>query len=271
LKPELTPRFTPAASVKPTPGGGLSPLTTDGWQLTIPDGPAGRYRLAQLDDYAALPRRSFRWRPPLTFSLRARASAPSLPGTWGFELWNDPFGLSLGFGETAGRLPILPNTAWFFHASPPNYLSFRDDLPTQGFLATAFRSPRWPSLLLAPGLLALPLLILQPTRRWLRRMLGRFIQQDAAALSLDVTQWHQYRLNWEEKQVIFYVDEARVLATAISPHAPLALVLWIDNQYAVFTPQGQLGYGTLANPLPCWLELENILVNQKHGIQNNII
>jgi len=58
--------------------------------------------------------------PPCTFSLHARLSGTDLPGTWGFGLWNDPFGLSLGFGGQAARLPALPQAAWFMHASPPN-------------------------------------------------------------------------------------------------------------------------------------------------------
>jgi hypothetical protein len=49
------------------------------------------------------------------------------------------------------RLPALPNTAWFFFASPPNYLSLRDDLPAQGALAAVFRSPRLPASLLVLG------------------------------------------------------------------------------------------------------------------------
>src|SRR5512144_3136865 len=109
-----------------TSGAQVVRLTSGGWRLEIPAGSAGRYRLAQLDDYSNLPRRAFPWQAPLSLSLRARASQSSLPGTWGFGLWNDPFALSLGFGGER-RIPALPNAAWFFFASAPNYLSLRDD------------------------------------------------------------------------------------------------------------------------------------------------
>jgi len=265
MRPRLTPRLTAAASVTPTPGGG--------WILQIPDGPPGRYRLAQLDDYAHLARRAFPWRPPLTLSLRARASAESLPGTWGFGLWNDPFGLSIGFGGNPFRLPALPNAAWFFHASPENYLSFRDlqegqtrsgqtrsgqtrrSAPTNGFLAQTFGAPRFhPSLL--PAMLCLPF-----SRRTTRRLLGRVIDEQAARVSVNVTQWHRYRLGWSPTRVIFEVDEAVVLEMSMTPRPPLGLVIWIDNQYAAFPPDGALKWGTLKNSEPAWLEIEEVQLN----------
>ena len=177
----LAPRFTSGARV--------TRLDDRLWRLEIPAGPAGRYRLAQLDDYAALPRPGLPWQPPITLALRARASAASLPGTWGFGLWNDPFGFSLGFGGNR-RLPALPNTAWFFFASPENHLSLRDDLPVSGPLAAVFRSPHWPAwryLLAAP---LLPLMALPALARLLRRMARRYVQQDAASLALDLAGWH---------------------------------------------------------------------------------
>ncbi len=75
------------------------------WRLSIPAGPAGHYRLAQIDDYSELRRRSFPWNAPYQLSLRARASAAVIPGTWGFGLWNDPFGMGIlsKVGGRAGR------------------------------------------------------------------------------------------------------------------------------------------------------------------------
>jgi hypothetical protein len=257
--PELYPRTTPAASVTPTAGG---------WRLAIPDGLRGSYRLAQIDDYMHLPRRAFPWYLPLTpreprgvaLSLRARLSASNLPGTWGFGLWNDPFGFAIGFGGTRRRLPALPNTAWFFHASPENYLSLLNDTPPNGFFAGTFRSPRWPLPLLAPALLALPFLALRPASRLLRRLAGRLVRQDGNAVSVDVTQWHDYSIHWQADVVVFLVDGVEILRTPLAPRGPLGLVLWIDNQYAAWRPDGRLGYGTLANPA-AWLEIENIVAS----------
>ncbi len=249
-RPHLMPRRTAGAGVTPIPGG---------WRFEMPAGRRGTYRLAQLDDYAALTRRRLPWSAPLTVSLRARLSASDLPGTWGFGLWNDPFGLSIGFGGTAGRLPNLPQAAWFFHGSSENYLSLRDDLPARGFFAGALRSPRLPSLVLAPGLLALPFLALRPVSRRLRRLGARIVGEAAAPMLVDVTNWHQYTFTWLREGVQFKVDSQLLLETPISPRGPLGLVLWIDNQYAAWAPDGGLRYGTLANP-PAWMEISNLEV-----------
>jgi hypothetical protein len=228
--------------------------------LEIPAGPAGQYRLSQLDDYRGSRRGDFLWRPPLRLALQARACAATIPGTWGFGLWNDPFGMGILSGTDLLRLPVLPNAAWFFFASPPNYLSLRDDLPAQGALAATFRSPQWPgalSLLAAP---ALPLLALPPLARLLRRLAGRVVQQDAALLSSYRTERHRYEIAWREDGVRFWVDGVLVLQTAISPRGPLGVVLWVDNQYAAFPSSGRLRYGTLTNPEPVWVEIRDFVL-----------
>jgi hypothetical protein len=224
----------------------------EGYRLEIPAGAAGKYRLAQLDDYAKTPRGRFPWRPPVSLSLSARASSESIPGTWGFGLWNYPFGMSLGFSEDGFRLPALPNTLWFFHASEENYLSFGDKKAAHGFLAQAFRSPKFHPLLIPAGI-ALPF-----ARKLSRRLLANVINEDAARLSVDVTQWHRYKLDWREERVAFEVDDTRVFESPVSPRPPLGLVIWIDNQYAAFTPEGKIGFGVLENPEPAWLEIKEI-------------
>ena len=116
---KLIPRHTRDAAVE-----GISRESTH-YLLSIPAGKADQYRLAQLDDYTKLNRNHFPLLPPANLSLSARTSSNTIPGTWGFGLWNDPFGLSLGFGGTPWRLPALPNAVWFFGASEESYLSFR--------------------------------------------------------------------------------------------------------------------------------------------------
>lgn len=286
--PQLTPRFTPSARVEE--------LARDAshYCLTIPSGGANSYRLAQLDDYNLLARRRFPHRFPLHLSLSARTSSDSLPGTWGFGLWNDPFGLSLGFGGRPFRLPALPNAVWFFGASEENYLSFKEPLRPErmlsersetkqqskgdtsttwrfqrhsaqrgianGFMAQTFRSPRFHPLLIPAGL-ALPF-----SRKRTRRLLGKVIAEDGIDLRGDdvrvpPTDWHRYRLEWSPNRVLFEVDEAQVFESAVSPYPPLGLVIWIDNQYAAFTPEGRIGFGVLENPEPAWLEIKEIEVS----------
>ena len=89
-------------------------------------------------------------------------------------------------------------------------------------------------------------------------MLGRVIEEDGASLSVDPRQWHGYRLEWSPNRVSFEVDNVRVFESPVSPHPPLGLVIWIDNQYAAFTPEGKIGFGVLENPEPAWLEIKNI-------------
>ncbi|HNB51355.1 MAG TPA: hypothetical protein PK530_05410, partial [Anaerolineales bacterium] len=126
-----------ALSPAQTPGATVDFSETGRGHLVLLPGPPHRYRLAQGDDYYGLPRARFPWHPPVSFHVRARASHTVSPGTWGFGLWNDPMSLSLGFGS-GRKLPALPNTAWFFFASPENHLSLRGDLPANGALAGTF-------------------------------------------------------------------------------------------------------------------------------------
>ncbi len=235
-----------------------TPLPEDGWHLEIPSGPQGRYRLAQLDDYAALSRKGFPWKPPVRLSLRARASHQVIPGTWGFGLWNDPFSFSLVLGGASRHLPALPNAAWFFFASPPNYLSLRDDLPAQGALASTFRSPALPAFLLALGAPALPFTFWPAAARLMRRLGARIIQQDSAIMTLQPTDWHTYTLNWLSDTVSLSLDGKIILESGVVPRPPLGLVIWVDNQYAALPPDGRLAFGSLANLQPAWIEIAGL-------------
>lgn len=234
---------------------------TGAWHLEIPPGLAGGYRLAQLDDYRRLPRRAFLWHPPLSLSLRARASHGCIPGTWGFGLWNDPFGLAFLQGGGV-RAPALPNAAWFFFASAPNYLSLRDDLPARGALAATFRSPDWSPILFLPIILLAPLLLIRPLGRRIRRLASGVVQQDAVALAVDPTAQHVYRIDWGADRATFYVDGGLVLETTVVPGRPLGLVIWVDNQYAALPPDGRVGYGTLPNPQTSWIEIDDLVMTQ---------
>lgn len=242
---KLKPHFTPSARVEQISNESSQYL------LSIPSGKADNYRLAQLDDYAQLSRGRFLHQCPAGFNLSARASSDSIPGTWGFGLWNDPFGMSIGYGGKPFRVPALPNAVWYFGASKESHLSFSDK-PANGFIAQSFRSPRFHPLLILAGL-ALPF-----SRKAARRSMSRIVGEDGIAFSVDVTQWHRYRLEWSPKRVIFKVDDAQMFESDVSPNPPLGLVIWIDNQFAKFTPEGEIGFGVLENPEPAWLEIKDI-------------
>jgi len=246
---QLEKRISPNASIEEIEGG---------WRLKLEASGNQTYRLAQLDDYGKLSRGAFPHQPPVHFSLRARASQNNLPGTWGFGLWNDPFGFSLGFGATARRLPAMPNAAWFFFASPENYLAFHDELPGNGAMASVYRSPHIPALFIAFNLPLLPLLAWRSGAKWLRRRASQLIRQDSKTLEDDKTRWRKYDLVWEKDHVSFSVDNQERLASPLSPLSPLGLVLWLDNQYAAWPPGGQVRYGTLSTPEDCWVEIKDL-------------
>jgi hypothetical protein len=253
------------SSLKPklTSGAQIKQVDYETWRLEIPAGPRDIYRLAQLDDYNSLNRSTFPWKPPFILEVRVRASSQTIPGTWGFGLWNDPFNLSLGFGGGTRKVPALPNAAWFFFASPPNYLSLRDDLPAVGNLAATFHSRNWPTPLLILGAVIIPLLIMPPLARIIRRLGRLFVRQDAISLPQNVTEWHTYRLVWENDQVSFKINGEQILRTNIVPNVPLGLVIWVDNQYASFPPTDRLSYGALPNLTPSWIEIGSLKINGK--------
>jgi len=284
-KTQLIPQFTPGAQVEQISGD------SSHYMLSIPSGKADAYRLAQLSDYSQFSRRQFPHGFGFSLSLSARVSSQSIPGTWGFGLWNDPFGMSLGFGGKPFRVPALPNAVWFFGASEENYLSFKEHFRPErseerslrrtqskgasrssgldtsrenhrgttrpavnGFLAQSFRAPRFHPLLALAGL-ALPF-----SRVLTRRLMSRVIAEDGIRLSVDPSQWQRYRFEWSEKRVLFEVDDSLVFESVVSPNPPLGLVIWIDNQYAAFTPDGKIGFGVLENAEPAWLEIKDLEV-----------
>jgi hypothetical protein len=241
-----------------SPTASVVKMGESSWHLEIPANTRRGYRLAQLDDHKSLPRRDFPWQPPITLSLQARVSAQELPGTWGFGLWNDPFSFLIAYNRVALRIPILPDAAWFFHASPQNYLSFRDDLPASGFLTATFKSQK-----VHPGVLALasPILaltLIPITAQLVRRLLRRAVRQDASLIQTNETEWHDYSMEWEGGKVRFRLDGMDIFVTSIAPRGPLSLVIWIDNQYAAMPPSGRLRYGMLSNPEPAWLEIRGL-------------
>ncbi|MCJ7550301.1 MAG: hypothetical protein MUQ30_11535 [Anaerolineae bacterium] len=244
-----------------TAGGHIQTRRPNCRRLSIPEGPGDRYRVAQLDDYGALPRSHFRWAAPIELRVTARVSAPNLPGTWGFGWWNDPFSMQLGLGGATRRLPALPNAAWVFYAAPPNYLALRDDHPAQGLLAATFSSPQLSAPLLALGLPAVPLLMSPCAARAVRRVARWFVREDAAVLSLDPTQWHTYGLLRTEDLVRVTVDGVVAFSTPVVPNGRLGLVLWIDNQYVAFPPDGRLRIGSSANP-DAWLDVADLSLSR---------
>ena len=79
-------------------------------------------------------------------------------------------------------------------------------------------------------------------------------------LSSDLTQPHTYRLDWLIGTASFYIDDQLVHRSPFAPHGPLGFVTWMDNRWAVATPQGNLSMGLLAVPDSQWLILESLTI-----------
>jgi hypothetical protein len=246
-----------------TAGGGQVSVDPAGiHRLEIPAGPAGRYRLAQLDDYAGLHRKGFPWRPPLTFRLSAKISHDQVPGTWGFGFWNDPFSFSLGMGGGARLFPALPQAAWFFFASEPNSLSLNDELPGNGNLSATFRSTGWQPRILLAALLSVPSLLSSQACRSLRKVCQNFVLQSGSHTALDPTSWHNYLIRWTKNGVRFEIDDQAVYLTTTTPLEPLGFVLWVDNQYLSVSPDKPVSFGSLANPQPVCLQVQKLSIQK---------
>lgn len=215
---------------------------------------------AQIDDYQGLPRRRFRWRPPLTLTVRARFSHPSgaLRGTAGFGFWNDPFMM------TGLRLPALPRAIWFFYASPPSDMRLACNVSGWGWKAAVIDALNPLFISLLP--LALPAVLLmniRPLYRLLWPIGQRAIRVQEARIHINMTEWHTYTIIWEKHRAHFSVDGQTVLANAPSPRGPLGFVMWIDNQYMVVTPWGRLRYGLLDTLGRHWMEVEYLKIEEK--------
>lgn len=91
--------------------------------------------------------------------------------------------------------------------------------------------------------------------RWLRRVSGAAEAHLAPALG----EWHDYILIWRREEARFVVDGQEVLIAPDPPPGPLGFVAWIDNQFAIATPRGELRFGTLASG-PQWLDLDSVRI-----------
>ncbi len=240
--------------------GRVRSLNADHLRFTLP-AQSGGYANAQMDDYRRLSRRSFPWKPPVQMRLEARTSMPHPQGTLGFGFWNDPFSLSLGQGGAARRLPSSPQAIWFFYGSPPHDLALAPDVPGCGWKAAVLRTPRIPSLVLAPlALGAIALAQIPGLKRPVIRTALQIAQAEEVLISSPLDEWHRYELKWLDRGVRFSVDGQTVLQTTVSPPAPLGFVTWIDNQYAVASPEGGFRFGVLPLAEEQWLEIRGLEV-----------
>ncbi|MFN8493817.1 MAG: hypothetical protein U0350_39830 [Caldilineaceae bacterium] len=238
-----------------TQGQGSVEATAERLRLVNAACSAREYSNAQIDDYAGRLRRAFHWRPPLTLTVQARFSHPAgeLRGTAGFGFWNDPFMM------TGARRPSLPRAIWFFYSSAPSNMQLAQDVPGHGWKAATIDAWRLPFFLLAPTAPVAVLLMRIPALyRRLWPIGQRAIHVSEAIIPEPMTEWHTYRLEWGKQVARFWVDESVILNCTTPPCGPLGLVVWLDNQAMVVTPQGQFRHTLVAAEAPQWMEVAEL-------------
>lgn len=223
-------------------------------RLIVPQAAHTQYSDAQLDDRLVQPNRSLIHHPPLRLTLRARFSGESLLGTAGFGFWNHPL--------LAPSNPVpLPRAIWFFYASSPSHMDLALDVPGYGWKAAMIDATTLGALAMAP--LALPVVLLNRSERWYRRV-WPFVQKNLAieekVLPLELLPaWHTYSIEWGSNHACFRVDDQVVLdCRDRAPRGPMCFVAWVDNRLAVVTPTGSIQFGLFDVDKPQWLELEDI-------------
>lgn len=220
-------------------------------RLLRPSATEHEYSNAQIGD----PDGVAAWRPPLTLTVRARFSHPvnRMRGTAGFGFWNAALGPGIH-----GLRP--PRTVWFFFGGPPHDVPLAMGVPGDGFKAAVLDAQRLAFYALLPTAPIGVLLMRVPA---LYRRLWPIAQRaiGASEVSLDyvdLTVPHTYEVRWDSDRVRFAIDGSNVVDTPSAPAGPLTFVAWIDNSYAIATPQGRFRFGLIAESEPQWLDLEDV-------------
>ncbi len=235
-------------------GAGRVMSQSSGLHLSVPASNAARYHDAQLTDYAG--KVDFRWQPPLRMEVVALASAYPLVGTAGFGFWNHPFVP----GERGVR---LPKAVWFFFSAAPSNMQLAQGVSGPGWKAATIDATRWQFLALAPTAPVGVLLMRFPTlyrRFWPigQRAIGVSERLLDSSLLLER---HSYGIDWQMDGARFAVDGVTVHEAPVAVRGALGFIAWMDNQYAVVTPQGQIKFGLVDVPQAQTLILERVEIN----------
>ncbi len=224
-------------------------------RLIMEDAHTGTYSDAQIADLDYSNAGAWPWRPPVRMSIRARASHPAgaFMGTMGFGFWNYPFSPNVSRYR-------LPQAVWFFYASEPSNMALVPSVPGGGcWKAASLNVPRLPFFLLAPTApLAIFLMRIPALYRSLWPIGQRAVAAYETALPVNMDEWHTYKLEWESDRARFWVDDLQVLEALNVPGGPLGFVAWVDNQYAIATPQGHFGWGLVKAPGIQYVEIAQL-------------
>jgi len=231
-----------------------------GYDKAAPD----NYSDAQIDDYTMLGRKEYLWRPPLRMTVRARFSHNAagveatettknvLRGTAGFGFWNKPFTMQ-------GHWFTKPQAVWFFYSAPPSNMALVPGLPGWGWKVQVINTT-------GAGVVAnaLPAAVAagyarltssQPAGHAVQRFTGAHEQ----IITDPMKDWHTYTLEWLEHESTFWIDDTLLYKAHTAPTQPLGFVAWLDNEYAVVTPRGELNFGK-ATCGKQWLDMDSVTI-----------
>lgn len=232
------------SAIEPAPG--LARLVVEG-------AVEGELSDAEIDDHRTTPRWELHWTPPLCLTVRARFSHPAgaLRGTAGFGFWNDPF-------DWVGNVQAPPNAIWFFYASPDSDMAFVRGVRGHGWRAAFMNGGKADRVTMALGnaLFRVPGLDKLIFAAAERRMDVAEVLLD----EIDMTAWHEYRIDWRAAQAIFWVDGVEILRARNPPTVPLGFVAWVDNNATTMGPGKEFMFKRIAIPQRQWMELAEIKI-----------
>lgn len=243
-----------SAALHPTAiGGGRVDDSADGYTLHLPAASDGAYHDAQISDYAG--RDAHSRAAPSRLRLRARAEAIS-GGTAGFGFWNHPF-------SPDQRGFRLPRAAWFFYSAAPNHIQLARDVPATGWKCATMDAANPLFLALIPfAPLGFLLMRVPPLYRLLWPIGQRALKVSERHIADHIpATWHDYALEWRADAVTFRIDGAIVHRAPLSPSGKMGFIAWVDNQYAIVTPQGRFGAGVSPVTTPATLALRDIRID----------
>jgi len=248
-----------------TVGGGKLSLKNSVLRIGYEGSEDDKYTDAQLDDYTTIASNEYYWKSPLIMEVRARFSHKSvvgknllinnqcLKGTGGFGFWNKPFSMQ-------GRWYTFPKSVWFFYSAPPSDMQLVAGSPVFGWKAQVVNTTLLSVLVnLIP--LGISVIFAKATgytklsRFWLQRFSGT----QEVIIEEDMREWHDYTLEWKDDQVVFSVDKKKILKVPFSTKTPLGFVAWLDNEYAIATAKGKIGFGK-SKIGPQWLDIDSVKI-----------
>jgi hypothetical protein len=223
------------------------------FRMVMQQAQEGQLSDAEIDDHRTVPRFKLPWRAPLRMTVRARTSHPAgaLLGTAGFGFWNDPF-------DWVGNVQVSPNALWFMYASPQSDMAFARGVRGHGWKAATLNGGQIDPVTMAlgnfvfrlPGMSKLVFGIAETRVNALEVVLD----------DIDMTVWHEYRLDWLTDAAVFSVDGVQVLCAPNPPRARLGFVAWIDNNVAVMGPGREFSFRRMAVGERQWMELTRVRI-----------